>query len=319
MNDCVQFIIYTLGAIVTLYLIVGALPGGAGELWEFASSTGRLRVFDWSVSLVSPSMTFLSGLIGGAFLTMATHGADHLMVQRYLCARSQASAGWALGLSGPLVGLQFLLFLVIGIALAAFYAGTAVGYEVEGGDRAFMSFVVHELPIGVRGAVIAAVLAASMSTLSSSLNASAGVLVADVMSFFGRGSSDPSTEDASQLVVSRAKWATLLFAFLQGAVAIVGHARSIDSSVIDAVLAIAAISTGLVLGLYGLGLAVGKASVAAGAVGFLVGFGVCSAVAFGTDVSWAWYSLIGSATTFGVGYAISRGVPPEPEPTGVAG
>jgi len=307
LNDCLQFIAYMIGAAIALALLVWAVPGGAAGLWEFASTTGRLQLIDPSLSLTSSSITFFSGLIGGAALTMATHGADHMLVQRYLCARSRREAAWALGLSGPLVGLQFLLFLVIGVALAYYHSTTDVAYVVDRPDQAFIGYIVNELPWGLRGLVIASVLAASMSTLSSSLNASAGVLIKDLGSLLKREVSDAAA-------VFAARGATVVFAVLQSLVAIVAYKIALKSSVIDGALAIAGFSTGLLLGVYFLGLARGRASEVAGLIGIACGVACCSWVAFGTNVSWPWYSLVGSATTFGVGYLVSCIIPPTESP-----
>ena len=149
-NDCLQFFAYMLGAAVTLWLILGSVPGGFAGMWEFGVETGRLQTLDFSGSLTSPSITFWSGLVGRCCITMASHGADQLMVQRYLCTKSQRAAGWSLALSGPLVALQFLFFLVIGLALAYFYNTHQVDYVVDQNDRAFIGYIVHQLAPGLR-------------------------------------------------------------------------------------------------------------------------------------------------------------------------
>ena len=120
-NDCIQFVIYMLGAAAAFTIIVQGVPGGFGALTEFMRETGRLQLFDFDPSPFKPTMTFWSGLVGGAFLTMATHGTDQLMVQRYLSARNQKDAARALGVSGFIVFAQFAVFLMIGAALAGFF------------------------------------------------------------------------------------------------------------------------------------------------------------------------------------------------------
>ncbi len=302
-NDCLQFFAYMLGAAVTLWLILGSVPGGLAGMWEFGVETGRLQTLDFGLSLTSPSITFWSGLVGGAALTMASHGADQLMVQRDSCAKSQRAAGWSLALSGPLVALQFFFFLVIGLALAYFYKTHQVDYLVDQSDRAFIGYIVHQLAPGLRGLVIASVLAASMSTLSSSLNASAGVMVKDV----GRLLRRETSEERSVLA---ARAATVLFAVLQTLVAVLAYEIGLKSSVISGVLAIAGFSTGLLLGLYGLGLLRLRTSEAAGLFGMLCGLACCCLAAFMLRLSWPWYSLIGSVITLSVGFLVSLIIPP---------
>src|SRR5262249_42113492 len=125
--------------------------------------------------------TLWAGVIGGALFSMASHGADQLMVQRYLCARSLGQARTALVLSGVVVMLQFLLFLLIGVGLYALDAHGVLQLDLTEvkNDQVFGRFIVDHLPHGLVGLVIAAVLAAAMSTLSSSLNSSANAFVID--------------------------------------------------------------------------------------------------------------------------------------------
>ncbi|MEZ6121429.1 MAG: sodium/solute symporter [Pirellulaceae bacterium] len=178
-NDCVQFAAYMLGGLLAAMIIVQKLPGGWAEYVSFAQEHQKLQLFDFQYDLTNPHYIW-AGLIGGAFLTLGTHGTDQMMVQRYLCARNQRDAGWALVLSGFTVLLQFLLFLLIGIGLAAFYAHHPE-ITFKKNDRVFASFIVTQLPanVGIIGIVLAAVFSAAMSTLSSSLNSSASALVND--------------------------------------------------------------------------------------------------------------------------------------------
>jgi len=151
-------------------------PGGVAEVMSVATAQGKLNVFDFAFD-VTRGYTFWSGVIGGAFLTTATHGTDQFMVQRYLCSRSPGDARKALLVSGVFVLAQFFIFLVIGLLLYVFYTGHApaeLGAITVGGrvqtDRVLPQFIVSHLPTGLAGLVSAAILAAAMS---SSLNASA--------------------------------------------------------------------------------------------------------------------------------------------------
>ena len=94
-NDCIQFVIYMIGAAAAAYIIVGNVPGGMEQILQFAHDGNKLQLFDFDLSLTSPGMTFWAGLAGGAFLTAATHGTDQMMVQRYLSARNQRDASLA--------------------------------------------------------------------------------------------------------------------------------------------------------------------------------------------------------------------------------
>lgn len=309
-NDALQLIIYTTGALIAAWLIVQAVPGGLGAVVEFGTETGRFQLFDMRLGLVGGSMTFWSGLIGGAFLSLATHGVDHLMVQRYLCARSQRSAAIALGLSGPVVAMQFLLFLLIGVGLAAFFA-SAPG-EALRGDQAFAAFLADHTPSGVRGLLFAAVIAAAISTLSSSLNASAGVAVKDLLQPLKLAQSHP---------VRMAQVATIVFALLQAGVAIGAHSTQVDASVISLVLAIAGFTTGVLVGLFALGMLCGKCqpltAVIALAAGVLAGaalFGWNASVPADERVHWTWNALVASSTTLSAGLIAHRFLKPKEQP-----
>ena len=177
-NDCVQFVVYIGGALVTVWIIGQLVPSGWSGVFEFARERDKLRLFDFA--LLEPGMTFWSGLIGGCFLTLATHGTDHMMVQRMLSARSLKAAQTAMSLSGVIVLLQFALFLMIGLGLAAFSAQTPSFADQElASDAVYARFIVLYMPNLLRGVLLAAVFSAAMSTLSSSISASASALISD--------------------------------------------------------------------------------------------------------------------------------------------
>src|SRR6185503_18467493 len=134
----------------------------------------KFRLFDFSFDLTK-TYTFWSGVIGGTFLTMSTHGTDQYLVQRYLCTDRPRSAAKALLVSGVVVLAQFIGFLFIGVLLFAFYGQTA---PVSAPDQIFPHFIANHLPAGLAGLVVAAILAAAMS---SSLSAIAATVVADLI------------------------------------------------------------------------------------------------------------------------------------------
>jgi SSS family transporter len=295
-NDCIQFAVYILGAIIAAVVIVTRIPGGLSELSTFAEQGDRLRFFDFDFSLTKPTITFWSGLIGGAFLTIATHGADQMMVQRYLAARSLRDARLAVLCSGVVVFVQFLLFLLIGVGLACFYSIFPPTQAFATADEVFARFIVTQLPIGVVGIVLAAVFSAAISTLSGSLNSSATAFVGDFYTLLHR-----SATDRELLWVGRG--ATFAFGVLQMVVAIASYEIALDRTIVSQVLGIAGYTTSLILGLLALCLlqpvaAIGpKVRQVAALCGFVVGFLVITYVAFWTPISWPWYTLIGSTTT----------------------
>ena len=186
-TDFVQFLVYMGGAAIAFWILLGKIDGGWATVAELAASENKLQVFDFNFNWTEPYL-FWTGLIGGAIFAVGTHGVDQMMVQRYLCARNERDAKLALSLSGPVVFLQFAFFLVIGVALYAFY--TQHPMEFEKPDRVFLTFIVDQLPIGVLGIVLGAVFSAAMSTLSSSLNSASTALVNDFLLPQGRDVDD---------------------------------------------------------------------------------------------------------------------------------
>ena len=300
-NDVIQFVVYMLGAAAAFWIIIGGLPGGLDTLLQFAREEDRLRLFDFDFSLVKPTMTFWAGLAGGAFLTLATHGTDQLMVQRYLSARNQRDAARALGFSGFIVFAQFLVFLLIGVALAAFYASLAHG-TAPAGDRLFAAFIVEQMPVGLLGLTLASVFAAAMSTLSSSLNSSATALVKDVIVPLSR----ESMSQRRQLGLGRI--ATAFFGLLQVAIAIVVGAIGMNESVVANVLKITGFATGPVLGIYLLAVFSPRVKQPAALTGFVLGVAVLSAIALGTALYWPWYAAAGALLTWSAGWLVQQGV-----------
>ena len=304
-NDCLQLVVYVVGGVVALLLIVGRLPDGFPGLLDFARETGRLRILDFRFD-VSEANTFWAGLIGGAFLTLGTHGTDQMMVQRLLAARSQADAGKALVASALAVGLQFALFLWVGIALAAFYDANPVSYVFNSGDQVFASYIVNEMPsgIGVIGLLLAAVFSAAISTLSSSLNSSATAVVNDWI-LFKRG------DDRDATVVRVSRLLTIGFGVVQIVIGIL--AQRADEAVIDNAMAIASFSAGLLLGLFALGRIQGVTQWAA-LTALVAGFGTLLIVKFGLPIwsdgvwtiAWPWFALIGCSAMVLVGVLCRR-------------
>ncbi|NDD63529.1 MAG: hypothetical protein EBZ36_06075 [Acidobacteria bacterium] len=302
-TDVIQLVIYLVGAVVAAGVLIDRTPGGWDEIVATGTAAGKFAWFDFTFD-VTRSYTFWSGVIGGAFLTTATHGTDQLMVQRYLCSSSTRQARVALLSSGAVIFVQFLLFLLIGVMLYVFYTGQAANeiasFTLNGKlqtDRIFPHFIVTHLPVGVVGLVMAAIFAAAMSTLASSLNSSAATAVGDFYIPMTGGEKG----DAHYLTVS--KVLTAVWGVVQITVAIA--AIRLSSRVVDEVLGIASFTNGVILGLFFLGTFTKRVGQTAAFVGIIAGAALMLYVKLQTGVSWQWYVLIGSVTTFLVGLLTS--------------
>jgi SSS family transporter len=308
-TDVIQLVIYVGGALVAAVILLERMPGGWGEVVAVGTEFHKFQLIDFSWD-ITRSYTFWSGIIGGAFLTTATHGTDQLMVQRYLCSKNARQATGALLASGAMVFAQFVLFLLIGVMLFAFYRHfpTLPAEVASRADRVFPHFIVTELPPGLVGLVIAAIFAAAMSTLSSSLNSSAATALTD----FYRPLLARDRSDAHYLAVSRGL--TAMWGAVQIVVAFV--AIAMQQRVVDAVLAIASFTNGPILGLFLLGSLTRRVGRVGALAGVISGIVVMIFVWASLDISWQWYVLIGSIVTFVVGCAASKvfegGLGPEP-------
>lgn len=307
-NDCVQFLIYMAGSVAAVFVIVSQLPNGWSSFADFMRSSGKWHWIDPQFSWTNP-YTLWAGLIGGAALSLGSHGTDQLMVQRYLSARSQRDAARAIALSGLVVFAQFALFLFIGMLLACFYQTNTLP-EGTRNDQVFAYFMIHSFPAntGLIGLMLAAILAAVMSTLSSSLSASASSVVSDL--WLPSCKSTPT--QATQVWVTRL--ATAAFGILQIAIGI--WASTFSKNVIDNALTIAGFSSGILLGWFFL--AVATKSVSQKAALFGGAFGLCFLLciqfvlplpSIGIAIAFPWLPVLGSTATILAGLAASAWFP----------
>jgi SSS family transporter len=301
-TDVVQLVIYLVGAVLAAIILLDRIPGGWSEVVRVGRAAHKFTLFDFTWD-IARSYTFWSGVVGGAFLTTATHGTDQLMVQRYLCSSSPRQARVALLTSGVVVFVQFTLFLLIGVMLYTFYTGPGAAetaaFTLDGriqSDRIFPHFIVSHLPTGVVGLVVAAVFAAAMSTLSSSLNSSSATAMADFYMPFRKASG------AHYLRVSR--WLTAMWGAVQLTVALI--AIQFSTRVVDEVLGIASFTNGIILGVFLLGTFAPAVHQRSAFVGIATGTAVMLAVKISGVASWQWYVLIGAVVTYVTGVAASR-------------
>lgn len=297
-TDVVQLVVYIGGALVAAFILLSAIPGGWGEVAAVGGEFGKFQFFDFTMSLAR-NYTFWAGIVGGAFLTTATHGTDQLMVQRYLSSKNSRQATIAILVSGVVVFAQFALFLLIGIMLFVYYQHfpTLPPEVAARADRIFPHFIVTEMPRGLVGLVIAAIFAAAMSTLSSSLNSSSATAMTDFYKpVFAR-----DRDDSHYLKVSR--WLTAAWGVVQISVAVA--ATGMNQRVVDAVLAIASFTNGPILGIFLLGTLTKRVGRTGALAGIIAGVAFMLFVWMRLSVSWQWYVLIGSTVTFAVGYMTS--------------
>ncbi len=300
-TDVVQLTIYIAGTITAVFTILHLVPGGWPAIHSIAAGADKFRLFDLSFNLTS-TYTLWAGLIGGAFLTAASHGTDQLIVQRLLAARTQRQSQAALLTSGLVIFIQFSLFLLIGAMLYAFYRLNPAVSPITRTDTLFPTFIVTRMPHLVAGLLIAAILAAAMSNLSAALNSLSSTTIVD---FYSR--LRPQSSEAQRIRLSRAStifWALALF--------VLAIAARNGGKVIEAGLSIASVAYGGLLGVFLLGMLTKKASESGAIIGFILGFALNIYLWRATPIAFTWYVAIGSLVTFITGYFASLLLPAKP-------
>jgi solute:Na+ symporter, SSS family len=293
-TDVAQFLLYLAGSGVTLWLLLHRVPGGWSEVTQVAAAAGhKLQVFDFSFHWAT-KYTFWSGVIGGAFLTMASHGTDQTIVQRLLAARNQKDAGRALVASGVIVIVQFTVFLLIGVLLFVFAQHTPLLAPGERLDRILPTYLVREMPVGLAGLLLASIIAVAMSNASGSLNSLAASSILDFSRLRGR-----AADTASFVKISRAM--TLVWGLV-----LMGFGLVKWGPLLEAGLTVVALPLASLLGLFLLGTIDRRANATGALIGMFCGLAVILYVFKFTTVAFSWYVMIGSIVTFVVGAATSR-------------
>ncbi len=292
-TDVVQTVIYVGGTLVGLFTIVHLVPGGWPAIHSAAAEAGKLQLFNFSTSPRIP-YTFWAGIIGGAFLTTASHGTDQLIVQRLLAARGQKQSVTALLSSGVAILFQFALFLMVGIMLWAYYRVPSASFGKA--DRIYPTFIVSRMPHGISGLLIAAILAAAMSNLSAALNSLSSSAILD---FYSR--LRPQADERSKMRLSR--WATFFWAIVLFSLAIIALHKV--GRVVEVGLQIASIAYGALLGVFLLGVLTRRANQNGAMIGMLFGFLTELYLWRRSQVPWTWWVMIGTIVTFAAGWLAS--------------
>jgi SSS family solute:Na+ symporter len=302
-TDVMQFFLYIAGSVAAFFLLLNRIPfGWAGVTHAAAAAGNKLRIFDFHFSLTQP-YTFWSGVIGGTFLTMASHGTDQTIVQRLLSARNERESKMALLASGGIIFAEFLLFLLIGVMLFVYRQHFPL--TIPGGDldKLFPEFIVSKMPVGIAGLALASIFAVAMSNASGSLNSLASSSMID----FSRARRGAVADEAKQLRHSR--WWTLFWGILLGLLGMIHW-----GPVLVAGLTIASITYGSLLGTFLLVIWNKRATSRGAIAGMIAGLAGMTAVYFLTPLAWTWYVLAGTIITFGVGSLVSLSKSNQPSP-----
>ena len=304
-TELLQASIYVMGGIAAIVLLGQSVDGGWSTIIDRAGAAGKLQVIDWYAGFDRPH-TMFAGLIGGAFLAMASHGADQIIVQRLLSSRSLEQAQVAIIGSGVAVFAQMTLFLFVGLGLWVVYDGQTFAAA----DQIFPMFIIERMPHGLIGLIVAAIIAATMSTHSGAINALAASSIYDIyLPFTGRSADDPRTLKVSKL-----------FALVWGVGLTFGALlfKEQGTPVVVIALSIASFTQGGLLGGFFLGMFWDRANQRDAILGMSVGISCMAFIVFAKQIvaaypsmapalggvatiAWPWYVLIGLTITFVTG------------------
>jgi solute:Na+ symporter, SSS family len=305
-TELLQATIYLSGGMAAILILGHLVPGGWSAIWSSASAAGKTDAVSFYTGFDRPH-TIFAGLIGGAFLAMASHGTDQLIVQRLMSSRSLKDAQRAIVGSGFVVFCQFFLFLMIGLGLWAFYHGRLFPAT----DQIFPTFILEHMPTGLVGLIVAAIVAATMSTHSGAINSLAGATTHDIyLPLTKRSADDPQT-----LKMGR------LFALGWGVVLTLGallFPQDTKTPVVVVALGIASFTYGGLLGGFFLGIFWRRAIQRDAIIGMSVAIATMAFIVFAKPISaaypslastlgpfgqiaWPWYVLIGTSITLIVG------------------
>lgn len=302
-TDVVQLFVYVAGALLVLVSLFNRIDGGWPAIIAAGEAANKFQVFDLSFD-VTRVYTFWAGLFGGVALTLATHGTDQFLVQRLLSARTLGAASRGLVVSGFIVFMQFVLFLLIGVMLFTYYQQTPLPVALSRNDDILPIFITHSLHGGIAGFIVAAIVAAA---LSPSINAMAATTVNDFYLKYVR----PDADERTLLRIS--KQATVFWGIVQIGVAL--GAQWMNRSVLDAGLMVLSFASGSVLGAFLIGTLLPRVGSTATLIGMTTGIVSMVAVWLWTPLAWTWYVFVGAFVTVGLAWLLSLVLPQQPAQT----
>lgn len=305
-TDVMQFFVLFLGQVAVAWVAMRGVPGGVLGTFRIANEAGKLWYLnlDWDLTV---RVTFWGALIGGLFNNLVQMGTDQISVQRYLTARSLSEARKSLWFKLIVTLPVVIVFYLMGAILFSFYTAhpelKPTGLKQP--DRILPYFVVTQLPHGIPGILIAAIFAATMSTVSAGINA---LTTASVMDFYRRSlHADPPPEALLRL----SKWLTLFYGLLATGAAFL---MQYLGTLIQATNTVMGMLGGPLLGVFLLGMLNRRATSQGALLGAFFGSVGLAYVVFKTPVSFMWYAAFGCVGTFILGSLFSLATAkPSPE------
>ncbi len=299
-TDVVQVVVLLSGAVASLFVIVSLLPGGTTGLVETAAAEGKLTAVNLSWSASTTAVWVV--IFGNFFKFLIPYSSDQAVIQRYLTTSDEKQAARSIWLNAAASVPVWTTFFALGTALWAFYRAFPEKLDMVGKtDEIFAWFIVHELPVGLAGVVVAALFAAAMSSLDSGMNSMATAITTDFYRRFRPEAGDRSCLNAARM-------ATVLLGLT--ATGLAAYLASVETgSIWDRFLEIMGLFGGGLAGMFMAGIFTRRTNQA----GVLVGFAASAIALYVARASGAvhffLYGAIGIFTCAAVGWLASRVLP----------
>ena len=291
-TDALQLVVLMGGLVAVGVVLLGRIEGGLGEVVAVGMANDKFRFLDFSFDL-TVRYTFWGGLVGGTFYLLTQYGVDQAELQRFMATRTPRDGNLSL-VATLLMTFAFGLFVFfIGTMLFVFYTQQPEkGGLAVTSNEIFPKFIIEELPAGLKGLLVAGVLSAAMSTISSVLNSVTTVGIAD---FYNRFAARPSS-------VALARGVTLAVGLIGTLIA--GFAGSLGN-ILELAMTLNSFFGGPLVGIFLLGMLSKRATANAAFAGLLTGLGVAVWLGSATQVSFLWYGAFSATATFATGWLLS--------------
>lgn len=291
-TDVIQSAILFVGAVTTAVLVINELPGGLLGTLQDLKTLGKTDPFEYSLD-PSKAATIWTGIVAMSIYHVVVYGVNQMMVQRTLAAKTLGDAKKAYILMGYLAFLIFVLFFGLGILFYSYYGGR----PFENENLIVLEFVANIGFPGLMGVVTAAIVAAAMSSLDSSLNSMATVTTLDFYQKFFRRSASP------EHYLKASRWFTFMWAVLMVVPAIL-FSKS-GGSVLEVLSKVGSFFVGAKLAMFGLGFYSKHTTERGLLIGVLAGFLTLWWVEVNADIAWPWYCALGGIVSVAVGWIAS--------------
>lgn len=316
-TDVLQAVVLVGGGVIALFSLLGDTPLSLSQVVDFLSDHDKFRIFDfggpdtsagssWASNILGNPYNVIPAVIGGFFLTMATHGTDHDMVQRLLTCRDSKDGQRSLWVSGLISVLVTTLFLAVGQMLFVYVRhlppgdpmGIAAEMLGESGKNGhfFLHYIVSGLPAGVTGLVLAAVFAAAMSSLDSAMSAMSATFVSDIY----RPHFRRDAAERHYLHVGRASTAAI-GVLLVGVALLVVHYYEANpaTDLLSIALGVMTFFYGALLGIFLVGFMTrDRGNSFSNAAGAVLSIGLVILIKQTTTIAWPWFIVFGTLAAF---------------------